>query len=223
MTGGGPESTAGTGEDPSGWSSRLDNPVLVQWEYASEERLRARNAIYRDLLEGANPEQMILDALAEISPERVLDVGCGTGEIGQRIADELGVEVIAVDTSPRMIELARERGLDARLGDVQELPFADGEFDCAVAAWLIYHVAGPRRRDPGARARAPARRPTRRGDDGRGQPRRGVGADRRAVGAGDQLRPRERRRPARRRTSPASSGGTPTGRSSSRTPTRFAR
>jgi SAM-dependent methyltransferase len=36
--------------------------------------------------------------------------------------------------------LARERGVDARIGDVQALPFADGEFDVAIAAWMLYHV-----------------------------------------------------------------------------------
>ena len=30
--------------------------------------------------------------------------------------------------------------MDAREGDVQQLPFGDGEFDCAVAAWMLYHV-----------------------------------------------------------------------------------
>jgi SAM-dependent methyltransferase len=54
--------------------------------------------------------------------------------------EELGVELIAVDQSERMVELARERGVDARVGDVQELPFADGEFDVAVANWMLYHV-----------------------------------------------------------------------------------
>lgn len=45
-----------------------------------------------------------------------------------------------MDISPRMVELARERGVDTRVGDVQELPFADGEFDCGVANWMLYHV-----------------------------------------------------------------------------------
>src|SRR5207245_1511368 len=45
-----------------------------------------------------------------------------------------------VDYSPRMVELARARGVDAQEGDVQELPFADGTFDTAVAAWMLYHV-----------------------------------------------------------------------------------
>jgi SAM-dependent methyltransferase len=46
-----------------------------------------------------------------------------------------------VDTSSRMVDLARARGVDARVGDVQDLSFGDGEFDCAVAAWMLYHVA----------------------------------------------------------------------------------
>jgi SAM-dependent methyltransferase len=70
----------------------------------------------------------------------VLEVGCGPGELAARIMAELGAEVIALDISPRMVELARRRGVDARLGDVQELPFGDDGFDCGVAAWMLYHA-----------------------------------------------------------------------------------
>jgi ubiquinone/menaquinone biosynthesis C-methylase UbiE len=70
----------------------------------------------------------------------VLEVGGGEGELAERIADELGAEVVGIDQSERMVELQREKGIDARTGDVQELPFADGEFDVAVAAWMLYHV-----------------------------------------------------------------------------------
>lgn len=122
------------------WGRRLDNPVLVQWEYASEERLRTRNAIYRELTDGPDIEQAAFDAVAEVRPARVLDAGCGIGDIGVRIAEELGSHVVAVDTSPRMVQIAKERGLEASLADVQQLPFADGEFDCVLAAWVIYHV-----------------------------------------------------------------------------------
>jgi SAM-dependent methyltransferase len=40
-----------------------------------------------------------------------------------------------------MIELTAARGVEAIVGDVQELPFEGGEFDCAVAAWMLFHVA----------------------------------------------------------------------------------
>lgn len=120
---------------------RIDNPLLVRWEYASEERLATRNAIYRKLVEGQNAEQFVFEAVAEVAPETVLEVGCGAGEMAERVAVELGAEVLALDESERMVALTRERGVKAVKGDVQALPFEDGRFDCVVAAWLFYHVA----------------------------------------------------------------------------------
>ena len=53
---------------------------------------------------------------------------------------ELAVEVVAIDVSERMVELCRARGVDARVGDAQELPFGDAEFDLVVAAWVLFHL-----------------------------------------------------------------------------------
>lgn len=39
-----------------------------------------------------------------------------------------------------MVDAAQGIGVDAAVADVQRLPFADGEFDCVVAAWMLYHV-----------------------------------------------------------------------------------
>jgi ubiquinone/menaquinone biosynthesis C-methylase UbiE len=117
-----------------------DNPLLVRWEYASEERLEKRNAILRGLSVGTNPEQVALEAVAELKPKRILDVGCGLGELGERFAQEFGAEVHAIDTSPRMVELARARGVDAQIGDAERLPFPDNSFDCVFAGWVLYHV-----------------------------------------------------------------------------------
>jgi SAM-dependent methyltransferase len=54
--------------------------------------------------------------------------------------EELGAEVVALDLSERMVELAAQRGVDARVGDVQSLPFPAASFDTVVAAWMLYHV-----------------------------------------------------------------------------------
>ena len=89
---------------------------------------------------GEDARVRLVEAVAEVGPKRVLEVGCGWGELAEWIARETAAEVVAVDLSPRMVELALERGVDARLADVQLLPFADGEFDCVVAAWMLYHV-----------------------------------------------------------------------------------
>jgi len=122
----------------------LNDPRVVAAEYASERGLEGRRAAYR-FSTGPDAPQMAFDAVAEVAPGCVLEVGCGPGELAARIRDELGADVVAVDISQRMVELARRRGLDARVGDVQELPFAAGTFDCAVAAWMLYHVPDPER------------------------------------------------------------------------------
>jgi SAM-dependent methyltransferase len=119
---------------------KLDNPLLVRWEYASEERLAKRNEVLRALSRGPSPEDAAFAAVAEVQPRRVADIGCGLGEMGERIQKELGAHVCAVDTSERMVELARARGLDAQLADAERLPFADDDFDCVFAGWVLYHV-----------------------------------------------------------------------------------
>ncbi|MBA3365177.1 MAG: class I SAM-dependent methyltransferase [Actinobacteria bacterium] len=115
------------------------DPKVVRPDYSSETGLQARRNAYRHA-EGPNAPEMVFEAVAEVQPSRFLEVGCGPGELAARVQDDLGAQVVAVDSSERMVELARGRGVDARLGDVQELPFADGEFDCVVAAWMLYHV-----------------------------------------------------------------------------------
>ena len=75
----------------------------------------------------------------------MLEVGGGEGELAARIVDELGAELVGIDQSERMVEIQRSKGVDARVGTVEELPFADGEFDLAVAAWMLYHVPDPHR------------------------------------------------------------------------------
>lgn len=119
---------------------KLDNPLLVRWEYASEERLEKRNAVLRALSRGPSPEDASVAALAALQPKRVLDVGCGLGELGERFQNELRAHVCAIDISPRMVELSKARGLDARLADVEQLPYPDHDFDCVFAGWVLYHV-----------------------------------------------------------------------------------
>jgi SAM-dependent methyltransferase len=118
---------------------QLNDAELVRAQYADEANLGARKAIYGDR-EGPDARDVVFQAVANCAPRCVLEVGGGEGELAERIARELGVDLTFVDQSERMVEIARGRGLDARIGDVQQLPFADGTFDTAVAAWMLYHV-----------------------------------------------------------------------------------
>jgi SAM-dependent methyltransferase len=118
---------------------RLDDPTHVRDQYATEANLAARKAAFATS-EGPDPRELLFAAIAEARPRRVLEVGGGEGELATRIVRELGAELVGIDQSARMVEIQRRLGIDARVGDVLELPFADGEFDVAVAAWMLYHV-----------------------------------------------------------------------------------
>ncbi|MDX6439768.1 MAG: hypothetical protein QOF45_2351 [Gaiellaceae bacterium] len=116
-----------------------NDPSYVRAQYATETGLEARRSAYKTAV-GPDARDLALAAIAEVSPESVLEIGPGPGELSERIALELGVPVVAVDSSERMIELALSRGVDARLGDVQSLDLPSEGFDCVVAAWMLYHV-----------------------------------------------------------------------------------
>lgn len=118
---------------------RENDPSYVRAQYATETGLEARRAAYKTAV-GPDARDVAFAAIAEVSPQRVLEIGPGPGELSERISRDLGVTVVAVDSSERMIELARSRGVDARLGDVQSLELPSESFDCAVAAWMLYHV-----------------------------------------------------------------------------------
>lgn len=77
-------------------------------------------------------------------PARVLDVGCGTGALAERLAAR-GYEVAGVDPSAQMLEVMRRRApqVEAVHAGGEELPFADGDFDLALTVATLHHVAAP--------------------------------------------------------------------------------
>jgi ubiquinone/menaquinone biosynthesis C-methylase UbiE len=68
----------------------------------------------------------------------VLDVGCGTGRWSEALA-ERGSRVWGIDASPEMVELARARGVNAKLARAEVLPFKEAWFERALLV-LVVHV-----------------------------------------------------------------------------------
>lgn len=69
----------------------------------------------------------------------VLEVGCGTGLVMERVA-RFAARVRGIDVSPGMLARARERGLDVQEGSATALPFADGELDVVYSFKVLAHV-----------------------------------------------------------------------------------
>lgn len=76
--------------------------------------------------------------------ENALDIGCGTGNLARRLAERCR-HVIALDLSPEMIRLARERSvkfpnIDFQLVDVRDWPLPEEGFDCIATIATLHHL-----------------------------------------------------------------------------------
>lgn len=85
--------------------------------------------------------------IADLAPRRILDVGCGTGELVAAVLARLpGASVTGIDPDEHALRLARRkldgRALDARLlpGRAESLPFDDGSFDLVVSSLMLHHL-----------------------------------------------------------------------------------
>ena len=126
----------------------FDRTAVDAWKRLTSDapvgRIRATVRAGRDRMRAT-----LLDWLPrDLSGRRILDAGCGTGALAIEAARR-GAQVVAIDLSPTLIELARERtattpssgAIDFRVGDM--LDESTGTFDHVVAMdSLIHYRAG---------------------------------------------------------------------------------
>ena len=73
---------------------------------------------------------------------RMLDVGLGRGDVARAFARS-GWETHGLDMSSMAVDVARSRGIDARLGTFDDPPWPSGSFDLLVLSHVLEHVADP--------------------------------------------------------------------------------
>jgi len=96
----------------------------------------ARNAAFVPALADG-----VLEWLDAKAGEHILDLGCGDGQLTQKIV-RTGANVIGVDASPEMVEAARARGIVADVANAEELPFMRQEFDAVFSNAALHWVRG---------------------------------------------------------------------------------
>lgn len=88
-------------------------------------------------------------AMGGIPVPSVLDVGCGTGMLSERLLGAFpSCRLTGVDLSPAMVERARARlagRAEVREADAERLPFHDGVFDLVVCNDSFHHYPDPDR------------------------------------------------------------------------------
>ena len=122
----------------------FDRTAVQAWEQLTSDapvgRIRTTVRAGRNKMRGT-----LLSWLPEdMRGRRVLDAGCGTGALAVEAARR-GADVVAIDLSPKLVDLARQRmpesfahgSLDFRSGDM--LDAALGKFDHVVAMDSIIH------------------------------------------------------------------------------------
>jgi ubiquinone/menaquinone biosynthesis C-methylase UbiE len=165
--------TAGAWRDAWALAQReLAGDALAARDAAALVRvLEARAKRARSFFDAVGPEwdalRKVFDddalrarAIAHLVPAdwTVADIGTGTGILAAELA-RLGLHVIAVDHSPRMLEAARaklgpegltdaeaeagEGRVELRAGEASALPLADAEVDAALAHMVLHYLPGP--------------------------------------------------------------------------------
>jgi len=81
----------------------------------------------------------VVEWLAAKPAERILDLGCGDGQLTKRIA-ATGATVVGVDASPDMVAAAIARDLVADHASAEHLPYADNTFDAVFSNAALHWV-----------------------------------------------------------------------------------
>ena len=110
-------------------SREMHDRLAEQWNQVGEEF--ALGTLRAEVLAQAWPAGRV-----------VADLGCGTGFLANWLAQR-GAEVVAVDHSERMLDVAQKAGrarVTFRAGELDALPLADGEVDAAFSNLVWHHL-----------------------------------------------------------------------------------
>lgn len=91
---------------------------------------------------------LMISGIAARAGQRVLDIGCGTGNPAFRLVRASDVDVVGISVSQVQVAKANEFAAEAgladratfRFADAMDMPFPDGSFDAAWALESMWHM-----------------------------------------------------------------------------------
>ena len=123
--------------------SRQTNGRVIHWA-------RFYDPMIKVLTLGKEREvrEATLDLAGLCKGERVLDVGCGTGNLTLWAKNRVGETgtVCGIDPAPEMVEAARGKSADAgvdielRTGVIERIPFPEDTFDVVLSSFMVHHI-----------------------------------------------------------------------------------
>jgi SAM-dependent methyltransferase len=114
----------------------LNHEVAAAYEHGAGGWASGAARVYAALADRA------ATAAPDVEGRRVVDIGAGTGVLGEALLRRGAAEVVAVDFAPGMLARSDMRAR-AVVGDATFLPFADSSFDLAATAFCFSHLPAP--------------------------------------------------------------------------------
>lgn len=130
-------------------SKRTDSHYLAKVQYKDASKLNARIQLHKRFsVNKYDWQRWVLDGLTMPTPGRLLEIGCGPGQLWTSNRDRIpaGWQLVLSDLSAGMIEEAKANLGDSHsrmsftVGDIQALPFKEATFDVVLANHMLYHV-----------------------------------------------------------------------------------
>jgi tRNA (cmo5U34)-methyltransferase len=114
------------------------------------DEIQAELPLYRELQDAAI-------AAIPFAPQRVLELGVGTGETTRRLLEQFPeAQVTGLDGTPAMVFHARNLGIDVRLGRMED-PLPDGPWDLVISVLAVHHLDAGAKRELFRRVREESR------------------------------------------------------------------
>lgn len=128
---------------------KIDQDYLLTKQYKNEQNLRARIRLHELFsVDRSDWQRWVFDHLIIPQQARVLELGCGPGDLWVRNLDRIPADwqITLSDFSPGMLEQARanlqrsNHPFTYAQIDAQAIPYEDGYFDTVIANHMLYHV-----------------------------------------------------------------------------------